>query len=251
MIYIKKIKDKKIKIEKNRKLKKNFFIKIINKKINKIKFCVFLGREKNIKILHSYIEKCLFLNIIDEYHMYDFSKNENDKFFIKKEYNRLSNIFKNKIFLLNTENFYYSNSKTDWNPFYKEISKSKNNDVIIKCDDDILFIDIFALKNAIKDRIKDRKSFLIHSNCINNGVCAYYQSNLFNNINELKTYPTGGLLGVLFEKPEIGYAMHNQFLNDLNDNLLNLNKYIIDDKIINTRISINFILLNGKDAKYL
>jgi hypothetical protein len=222
--------------------------------INKIKFCVFAGREKNIKVLHFYVKLLLNNNIIDEYHIFDFTRNKEDHFFIKEEYNRLNNIYSNRIFLHNNDNKNsYKIGKNDWSPFYKTISEiSSDNDVIIKCDDDILFIDIFSLKNAIKDRIKDKYSFLIHSNCINNGVCAYYQRHLFNKLKEkLNKYPTGGILGILFEKPEIAYAIHNQFCNDILIDINNINSYIIDDIYINTRISINFILINGSDCKYL
>ena len=222
-----------------------------------VKFYVFLGREKNIVILHPYIEMGIKLNIIDQYHMFNFSRLLNDNLFILSEYERLILLFPNKIFLHNSEeNLVLINSnrkKIDWNPFYKYISTNSNdNDVIIKCDDDILFIDIFSLKDAIEDRFNDKISFLIHSNCINNGVCTYYQSYLFPKLkNELNKYPLGGILGIIFEKPEISYAIHNQFSTDIISNIDNLNKYLINDIYINSRISINFILINGYDAKYL
>ena len=225
---------------------------ILNKII--VKFCVFLGREKNMKILHVYIEQGLTLKILDEYHMFDFSRNISDHNFIYEEYTRLINLYPQQIFLHNFEtNSSTINNKTDWSPFYKIISNEINdNDVIIKCDDDILFIDIYSLKNAINDRINDKVSFLIHSNCINNNVCTYYQRNNFDKLKEkISIYPQGGLLGILFEKPEIAYAIHNQFTNDLLNDITTLNKYIIEDVYINTRISINFILLNGSDVKYL
>ena len=226
-----------------------------NKKIN-VKFCVFLGREKNMKILHIYIELLLKDNIINEYHMYDFSRNINDHLFIKNEYERLFNMFDNRIFLHNYENnekiISIHRVKTNWNPFYKKIYEtSSSNDIIIKCDDDILFIDIHALKNAINDRFNDKISFLIHSNCINNGVCAYYQKYIYPKLlDNLNKYPKGGILGILFEKPEIAYAIHNQFTNDLLLDMNNINKYIMNDVYINSRISINFILINGRDTKY-
>jgi hypothetical protein len=229
----------------------------MNEKEYLVKFCVFLGREKNIKILHSYIELGLQKEILDEYHMFDFSRNNNDHNFIFDEYNRLSNIYKNRIFLhnYNENNIFLLNDKqkTDWSPFYKIISSNtKDNDIIIKCDDDILFIDIYMLKNAIIDRYNDKKSFLIHSNCINNGVCAYYQRELFPNLKDkLQIYPKGGILGILFEKPEIASALHIQFTNDLISSINNIDNYKIDNNYINTRISINFILINGADAKYL
>ena len=68
---------------------------------------------------------------------------------------------------------------------------------------------------------------------------------------QLSIYPKGGLLGVLFEKPELAYAMHLQFLKDINNNISNLSNYIIDDVSFSSRISINFILIRGEDVKYL
>jgi phosphoribosylformylglycinamidine (FGAM) synthase PurS component len=218
----------------------------------KIKFCVFAGRKKNLEILHIYIELGLKEFIIDEYHIFDFSRNIDDHLFILQEYNRLICTYANKIFLYD---FFkgISISKTDWNPFYKIMSESVlDNDVIIKCDDDILFIDIYSLKEAISDRIRDKISFLIHSNCINNGVCAFYQRHIFPKLeNILSQYPKGGILGILFEKPEIANAIHNQFTEDLIKDISLIKKYVIDDQYINSRISINFILLNGCDFKYL
>ena len=227
--------------------------------IGKVRFYVFAGRQKNLELLHQYIDLALKNIIIDEYHIFDFSRNINDHFFLYQEYNRFKNIYIDRIFLHNfNENEEklkqkIINEKQDWNPFYKEISTNTNaNDVIIKCDDDILFIDIYSLKNAINDRFNDKTSFLIHSNCINNGICAFYQKECFDKIKDiLNVCPVGGLLGILFEKPEIAYAMHSNFIDDLLDNICNLNKYIIKDQFINSRISINFILINGSDTKYL
>jgi len=225
------------------------------------KICVFLGREKNMVILHKYIELGLQENIINEYHMFDFSRNILDHNFIKSEYERLISIYPERIFLHNSlENYDKLNKKekvksqADWSPFYKTLATKlyDENSIIIKCDDDILFIDIYALKNALNDRWKDKESFLIHSNCINNGVCAYYLRNNFPMLKEkLSIYPKGGILGALFEKPQLAYAMHLQFLQDINNDVINLNNYIIDDVSFSSRISINFILIRGEDVKYL
>ena len=225
------------------------------------KICVFLGREKNMIILHKYIEVGLQETILNQYHMFDFSRNIQDHIFIKEEYNRLINIYPHRIFLHNSiENYNKLNNKeikkslTDWSPFYKTLATKLYDEksIIIKCDDDILFIDIYGLKSALEDRWKDKESFLIHSNCINNGLCGYYLRNKFPMLKtQLSIYPKGGLLGVLFEKPELAYAMHLQFLKDINNNISNLNNYIIDDVYFSNRISINFILIRGSDLKYL
>ena len=225
-----------------------------------VKFCVFAGRYKNMCILHIYVDLLLKKNIINEYHIFDFSRLIDDHLFLKKEFDIFSNKYPYRVFLHNYEendsvfknNKNKNNNKVNWTPFYKYIYEtSSEKDVIIKCDDDILFIDILSLENAIQDRINDKLSFLIHSNCINNGVCTYYQKDLYPKLKNNITYPIGGILGILFEKPEFAYVIHHQFAHDIDTCINNLNKYIIKDIYINTRISINFILLNGIDAQYL
>lgn len=246
-------------------IKKNH--NLIDNKINnettseiKIKFCCFVGRKSNLLILHKYIEKIINLEIIHEYHMFDFTRNINDSDFVLNEYDRLSKLFENKIFIHNYDenkdkiiNNLLDHTKYDWSPFYKKISSKifYNNSVIIKCDDDILFIDINELKNAIINRIDDKYSFLIHSNCINNNICSYYHRKSFSKIeNYLGNYPEGGILGKIFEIPMLSYNIHNQFCNHLMESFNNIDKYKIVDTYVNTRISINFILLNGNDCKY-
>ena len=109
-----------------------------------VKFCVFLGREKNLKILHPYIELGLKDNILNEYHMFDFSRNMNDHNFIKEEYIRLNLLFENRIFLHNYEEnglllLKNTRTKTNWNPFYKKISESNENDIISLSINDEIF----------------------------------------------------------------------------------------------------------------
>jgi hypothetical protein len=66
----------------------------------------------------------------------------------------------------------------------------------------------------------------------------------------LEKYPKGGILGILFENPKIAYSIHDDFLENCLQKIDNLYNFIIDDVYINTRISINFILINGEDCKY-
>lgn len=224
----------------------------------KTKFCVFLGRKPNVEILHKYIEVALINNIITEYHMFNFTRSQSDHIFINEEFKRLSQKYNNqnnKIFIYNNE---YKEIKIkqqpDWSPFYKEVSKwsDEPNSIIVKCDDDILFIDIYALKEALDDRWNDKQSFLIHSNCINNGVCAYYLKDKFSKLTpELLIYPQDGLLGPLFVKPELAYAMHVNFITNTRENNGNTSYFHIDNQYIASRISINFIMLRSEDLKYL
>ncbi len=242
------------KCNKFKKYNKNFKEKIINIKPI-VKFCVFAGRQKNMKILQLYIDILLDKKIINQYHIFDFSRNKNDKYFLYESYTKFHSKYPNRIFLHHYKENNFKQSKLnqyDWSPFYKIISNKLfyKNSVVIKCDDDILFIDILGLKNAIRDRVQDKKSFLIHTNCINNNICSYYHQHIFSDIkNDLSLFPKGGILGPTFKNSFLAYNMHNSFTNDVISNH-DLTKYYIPSFYLNHRISINFILLNGDDCKY-
>ena len=86
------------------------------------------------------------------------------------------------------------------------------------------------------------------ANIINNGVAAYYQQNKYNLIpKELLDleYPTGGMCGTLWDSGIKAEILHNYFINNYNKFLQNdHNNEIIQ---INTRFSINFFGIKGKD----
>lgn len=238
---------------------KNHYSKFLQVKKNKIKniiikFCVFAGRKDNMIILNNYIKILLDENIINEYHIFDFTRNLTDKKILCNSYQDLLKIYPSRIFIHNQQNENNNNkNQYNWAPFYQTISNKKfyKNSVIIKCDDDILFIDVKGFKNAIKERINDKKSFIIHSNCINNNICTYFQKNLYPSIkNNLDIYPKGGIMGPCFNNPIYAFIMQHQFLNDCKNNLNNIYNYYLKDYYINTRISINFILINGNDCRY-
>lgn len=215
-----------------------------------VKFCVFAGRQKNMNILNQYIHVLLKRNIIQEYHLFDFTRNIQDKKNLQTYLQQTK--FTGRIFLHNHEAEIQKSAQFDWSPFYKQISQEEfnHNSIIIKCDDDILFIDIHGLQNAIYDRMQDKKSFLIHSNCINNNICSYYHRSFFTNIQkELNEFPKGGILGPTFKNPCLAYNMHFEFCQHIMQGH-SLSNFWIPTIYCNHRISINFILLRGEDCKY-
>lgn len=225
-------------------------------------FCTFLGKRCNVEILHAYIEKALELSIIDRYFIIDMTKEFSDHEFLKQEHHRLSKKFNKRVFLRNSEKQYLKLEKerhpndVDWGAFYKIFSEFTDEDVVIKCDDDILYIDIERLGAAIELRHLNPQPLIMHANCINNGVCSYHQYH--NNIWRLKSdlikrYPSGGLSGPLFiDEGRSAKRMHDQFLEDMLKNQDNIKKYQLNKNIHFTqRISINFVLFSGRDREVL
>lgn len=146
-------------------------------------------------------------------------------------------------------NFYLMDTcEKSWKNYYQFYNKPEyTNDVILKCDDDIVFIDLNKLPNFI-EFVRNNNNEIVFANTINNGVSAYYQQNKYKLIpTELMKleYPNGGFCGTLWESGKKAELLHNYFINNYNKFLeFNYNLEVIP---INTRFSINFFGIKGSN----
>jgi hypothetical protein len=125
-----------------------------------------------------YWNNALDHNIVQEVHLWDYCKNASDRDFLYSLSNPTKGIF------IRTK---YTNrlAWTDYYRYYGEYGKRHPNDIIIKCDDDITFVDIFKLPYFISvlQREETDESVIdgvLFANIINNGVAAHYQQTLWN-----------------------------------------------------------------------
>jgi|LakMenE18May11ns_1017448.scaffolds.fasta_scaffold9806418_1 hypothetical protein len=137
-------------------------------------------------------------------------------------------------------------NRKSWNEYYNYYNNKKfENDIIIKCDDDVVFIDLYKLPQFI-EFVKNNDYDLVFANIINNGVAAYYQQNKYNlipkSLMELE-YPPNGLNGSLWKSGEKAELLHKYFIENSGD-FLN-NDFSFDVININTRFSINFFGYKG------
>lgn len=149
--------------------------------------------------------------------------------------------------------FYFMDTcEKSWKNYYKHYNnKNFENDIIIKCDDDIVFIDLYKLPKFI-DFIRNNDYDLVFANTINNGVSAYYQQNKFNlipkdlmDLEYPNTKGTLGLDGSLWESHIKAENLHNYFIDNYEKFLdHDYNNEIIP---IKTRFSINFFGYKGKN----
>jgi hypothetical protein len=101
---------------------------------------IFAGRRPNLDILLIYLKAALELCIIHEVHLWNYARQPDDEVFIK------SSCHINKKF-----HFMETTDKTNWKDYYYHYCDDKyKNDIIIKCDDDIVFIDLFKLPKFIE-----------------------------------------------------------------------------------------------------
>jgi len=132
-----------------------------------------------------------------------------------------------------------------WKNYYQHYT-GFNDSVILKCDDDIVFIDICKLPDFIRF-IKSNDYDLVFANTINNGVSAYYQQNKFNLIPKTLMdleYPRNGLCGSLWSDGKKANQLHNYFIENVDTFL---KKEYTENIPITTRFSINFFGYLGKN----
>ena len=132
---------------------------------------------------------------------------------------------------------------------YARLSPYYRNDTFLKCDDDIVFIDLDALKQFIAFRREHREYFLLSANVINNGVCAYFQQErnaIPGSLLELELPPQGHC-GSLWESSQKAEILHNFFLEN-SELFRRMGGGVIE---WNQRISINFIGFLGEDIVHI
>jgi len=202
-------------------------------------FTIFSGRQKYLSIIKKYLDKLLEKQLIKEVHLWIYTTNVDDINYMTTISNNDS---KYKIFRPNNPNkkwvYYYK--------YYYETYENEN-DVIIKCDDDILYINIDKFEDFIKNMDPNCINF---PNIVNNDVCAYYQQQC--NIHSLFTYDVENKINqVGIRNPLTNWytnfnkacEIHEVFLNNPERFIVNNNYYY------GSRISINFFAISGNAIK--
>lgn len=124
-------------------------------------FTCFAGRERYLKALIPYIKRLA----VDEVHMWDYTRNESDAQYLKEACTDF------KIFSVT--------DKSNYGEYYKYYTSERFPDpltVIVKCDDDIVFIDTSVFDEFIKARRLDTDAVLMSPAVINNPMCGVIQS---------------------------------------------------------------------------
>lgn len=123
------------------------------------------------------------------------------------------------------------------------------DDVFLKCDDDIVFIDIERLADFIAFRKSNPQYFLVSANVVNNGVCAFFQQAagaIPRSFDELEL-PPGGMCGSLWSSGARAERLHALFVKNP-DAFRNAAR---DPIVWRERISINFVSWLGADLVHI
>lgn len=133
--------------------------------------------------------------------------------------------------------------------FYSKRVKSFEDAIFLKCDDDIVYLDIDKLNAFIDFRRTNTRYFMLSANVLNNGVCAHFQQ-AAGALPEWLGYfemPPGGHCGSLWQSAERANQLHGYFLQ-MGDKHLPLADKVVEWR---ERLSINFIAWLGRDLVHM
>lgn len=133
--------------------------------------------------------------------------------------------------------------------YYADRYSIFSNDVFLKCDDDIIYMDIEQFKGYIDCIKQNPQYFFISANVINNGICAYLQQKAHSIPEEIGHFesPPNGLYGSLWANGGKATKLHEFFVSQ-QGKTLSLEKELVE---WNERIFINFIGWTGDKLRYM
>jgi hypothetical protein len=121
--------------------------------------------------------------------------------------------------------------------------------IFLKCDDDVVYLDLEKLSGFIEFRRANPSYFIVSANVVNNGICAYWQQvggSLPTSVAEFER-PPGGLGGRLWGSGDLAVRLHDFFLAKTEKHMA-LPTPVVD---WTERQSINFVAWLGKDLVHM
>jgi hypothetical protein len=140
-------------------------------------------------------------------------------------------------------------NKNSWSEYYQHYTTQLYpNHVIIKSDDDIVFIDHDAFGRFIEDRTANENPILLFPSIVNNGVCAALQKSRGYLARELGDFKKENVMGRLWGDGRLCGSLHSHFV-ERHESWLS--KARASSEIlgvpIGDRVSINFFAILSKD----
>ncbi|MGV3548403.1 hypothetical protein [Rhizobium sp.] len=133
--------------------------------------------------------------------------------------------------------------------YYARRMKSFQDSIFLKCDDDIVYLDIDKLGDFVEFRRTNPKYLVVSANVVNNGVCAWFQQQAGSipaSVGDFER-PPGGFGGTLWLSADKATRLHDYFLST-KDKRLPLTEKVVD---WTERQSINFIAWLGRDLVHM
>ena len=213
---------------------------------------IFAGRQDRMSLLMAYLKKILQQKKIDYIHIWNFARNEKDFTWLKSLEDKDNNIFVFSPSVFNKKNQSLEKSYAFYKSAYYFYSKSFfSNANFVKCDDDVIFLDVEYFDNflqKVKDIDKNSEYYMVSANVVNNGVCANIQQNYGAIPKSIETfnmphcdYYLGGANAKYWDYGEKSQLLHQYFL-DNKDSYISSSRTQYSQLVdCGTLFSINFI----------
>jgi|688.fasta_scaffold00501_18 hypothetical protein len=122
-------------------------------------FSVFAGRRRYMNILSRYIDELYKRKLIEEIHIWDYTRTQEDEEWLNERWPNNIMSVKDK----STYKEYYQ--------YYTRERYPEEDTILIKCDDDIVYIDVDKFQKFIEMRPCDVDSLFVSPFVVNNPVC--------------------------------------------------------------------------------
>lgn len=189
--------------------------------MGKVIFSCFAGRQRYMEILSGYIRILKQRNLVDEIHIWDYTRNREDSLWLEREW---------------SENIFKVNDKSTFIEYYDYYNKERypeDDTVLVKCDDDIVYIDVDSFENFIKKRKQQVNVYIMSPMIVNHPTTSHILQR--NNCE---------IIHDDFFSPKFCTFIHEKFLNNELSRIHGLVAHVTDD---DSRFNINFIAILSKD----
>lgn len=210
----------------------------------KVIFTCFAGRRGNLEVLLAYTDALYKKELLYEFHMWNFTRNGDDEAWIKECFDKKINPEHPYVKL------FHPDKSAGWRDYYKHYTQQAYpNHVIVKCDDDILYIDVEGFKGFIERRLENKDNLLAFGSIVNNGVCAHIQQLDGLIPDTISHFPYDICCGLLWENGVLAQRLHEYFIAN-HKSWISRTRELIPGRFIQPighRISINFFAILSKD----
>lgn len=203
---------------------------------NKIILTCFAGRRSCMSILMKYVHLLLEKDSIQEFHAWNFTRCDEDNVWVKSLHDPSKGIYVMPVA-----------NRERWREYYKYYTPASFvNCVIVKTDDDIVYVDTEGFDAFITSRKRFPGFALLFPSIVNNEMCAHYQQGrgmIPLSVGQMKLEPQG--FGGLWADGVETQRLHTHFLEQGATKFQSKGDF--DIVPINDRISINFFAILSKD----
>lgn len=167
---------------------------------------IFCGRQDRMPILLAYLVKLHEAGHLDEVHLWDYCRSEKDREWLNSVASSHPSLF--RIFVgVRRWHSYYEH-------YHRLYQETEEQVILIKCDDDVVSIDLDHFTDFLDFRIDNPDVFLVFPNIINNGVAAFYQQQNGAIPKELMDLELPAVCGSLWESKDKCLDLHNLYIDD-------------------------------------